>query len=283
MHLRAGGLAQEPRPGETPCDKLPACPPKAAARVSVPSKQANLQRRAAIEQSRRLARTHAELLEHLRRQIRFLVRSAEAYDQGDEAEAQRLAVVVRTLFHDTRASQSLFGQLRLTGLLEFVDTARTVHPGNIMATSGLVQVQFSTSPPSGRYVAGLGDLPPDRLGHRTAFNLWWNRGVTKPRNGVEYSRADMVLAVANREGGAHVDPLRDPIYQALVVENGLGWRHTADADHVGLIWSQVEDAVPGEQMKGDPLLAAVRQVAYEVSETVSGQLSAILPNWSEDP
>ena len=249
----------------------------------MPGKQAKLERRAAIERSRRIARTHAELVEHLRRQIRFLVRSAEAYDQGDEAEAQRLAVVVRTLLHDTPASRSLVGQLGLMGLLEFVDTARAVHPGNIMATSGLVQVQFSTNPPSGRCVAGLGDLPPDRLGRRTAFSIWWNRGVTKPRNGVEYSRADMVLAVANREGGAHVDPLRDPIYQALVVENGLGWRQSADRDHVELIWRQVEDVVSGEQMKGDPLLAAVRQVAYEVGETVSGQLSAILPNWREGP
>jgi len=249
----------------------------------VPSKQANRERKAAIERSRRIARTDAELVEHLRSQIRFLARSAEAYDQGDEAEAQRLAVVVRTLLHDTRVSPSLFGQLRLIGLLEFVDTARVVDPGNIMATSGLVQVQFSTNPPSGRYVAGLGNLPPDRLGQRSAFSVWWNRGITKPRNGMEYSRASMVLAVANREGGAHVDPLRDPIYQALVVENGLGWRHTADADHVGLIWSQVDDDVSGEPMKGDPLLAAVRQVAYEVIETVSGQLSAILPDWSEEP
>ncbi len=249
----------------------------------MPGKQANRERRAAIERSRRIARTDAELVEHLRRQMRFLVRSAEAYDQGDEAEAQRLAVVVRALVHDTRASKSLFGQLWLMGLLEFVDTARAVHPGNIITTSGLVHVQFSTNPPSGRYVAGLRDLPPDTLGHRAPFNLWWHRGITKPRNGIEYSRADMVLALANREGGAHVDPLRDPIYQALVVENGLGWRHTADGDSVGLIWSQVEDGEPGEQMKGDPLLAAVRQVAYEVSETVSGQLSAILPDWSEDP
>jgi hypothetical protein len=251
--------------------------------VSVPSKQANRERKAAIERSRRIARTHAELVEHLRRQIRFLVRSADAYDQGDEAEAQRLAVVVRTLIHDTRASRSLFVQLGLVGLFEFVDTARAVQPRNMMATSGLVQVGFSTNPPSGRYVAGLGNLPPDRLRHRTAFSVWWNRAVTKPRNGMEYSRADMVLAVANREGGAHVDPLRDPIYEALVVENGLGWRHTADADHVGLIWSQVEDAVPGEPMEGDPLLAAVRQIAWELNETVSGQLSAILPDWNEEP
>lgn len=243
----------------------------------MPSKQVNRERRAAIERSRRIARTQTELVEHLRRQIRFLMRSAAAFDDGDEAEAQRLAIALRMLLHDTRAGPSLFGQLRLLGLLEFIDTARAVEPENMMATSGLVQVQFSTSPPGGRYVAALGDLPPDTLGRRSAFGSWWNRGVTKPRNGVEYSRADMVLAVANREGGAHVDPLRDPIYQALVVEDGLGWRHTAVADHVGLIWSQVDDTVSGEPMEGDPLLAAVRQVAYEVTETVAGQLSAILP------
>jgi hypothetical protein len=249
----------------------------------VPSKQANRERKAAIERSRRIARTQAELVEHLRRQIRFLVRSANAYDQGDEAEGQRLAVVLRTLVHETRASKSLFGQLRLFGLLEFVDTARPIHPGNMMATSGLVQVQFSTNPPSGRYVACLGNLAHDKLGHPTAFNLWWNRGITKPRNGMEYSRADMVLAVANREGGAHVDPLRDPIYQALVVENGLGWRFTSDTDGTGISWNRVEDDLAGEPMEGDPLLAGVRQVAYELNETVASQLSVILPDWNGEP
>jgi hypothetical protein len=250
--------------------------------VSVPSKQTNRERKAAIERSRRIARSQSELVEHLRRQIRFLARSAAAFDDGDEAEAQRLAVVLRTLLHDTRASRSLFVQLGLVGLLGFVDTAEAIHPRNMAPTSGLVLVRFSTSPPSRRYVAGLGNLPPDRLGRRTVFSLWWTRGITKPWNRMEYSRADMVLAVANAEGGAHVDPLRDPIYQALVVENGLGWRHTADADGVGVVWSQVDD-VPEQPMEGDPLLAAVRQVAYELNETVSGQLSAILPDWSEDP
>ena len=80
-----------------------------------------------------------------------------------------------------------------------------------------------------------------------------------------------------------IDPLRDPIYQALIVDHGLGWRPTANGDGAGLIWSQIKDAVSGEQMTGDPMLAAVRQIAYEVSETVSGQLSAILPDWSEHP
>jgi hypothetical protein len=252
-------------------------------RAHLSGKQANRERRAAIERSRRIARTQGELVEHLRRQIRFLVRSADAYDQGDEAEAQRLAVVVRTLVHDTRVSRSLFVQLGLVGLLEFVDTARAIYPGDMMAPPGLVQVQFSTNPPRGRYIAGLGDLPPDRLGHRTPFSVWWSRRITRPRNGVEYSRADMVLAVANREGGAHVDPLRDPIHQALVVENGLGWRYTADVDGAGIRWDRVDDDLAGEPMEGDPLLAAVRQVAYELSETVSGQLSAILPDWNHEP
>ena len=40
-----------------------------------------------------------------------------AYDEGLEDEAQRIATVLRTLFHDGRNSESLLSQLKLKTLL----------------------------------------------------------------------------------------------------------------------------------------------------------------------
>jgi hypothetical protein len=43
--------------------------------------------------------TRDEPVSHLREQLEFLRRSAEAYDDGAEGEAKRLATVIRVLVH----------------------------------------------------------------------------------------------------------------------------------------------------------------------------------------
>jgi hypothetical protein len=55
--------------------------------------------------------TREDLVAHLREQYGFLAVSCELFDQGNEAEAKRIAVAIRTLVHDTPASHSLLEQL----------------------------------------------------------------------------------------------------------------------------------------------------------------------------
>jgi hypothetical protein len=45
----------------------------------------------------RYKKTRDDLIAHLRSQMRFLARSAEAFDSGFEEEAQRLATIIRVL------------------------------------------------------------------------------------------------------------------------------------------------------------------------------------------
>lgn len=55
--------------------------------------------------------TPEELQAHLAEQLGFLERSADAFDNGYEDEAKRMATAIRVLVHDTNQSISLLKQL----------------------------------------------------------------------------------------------------------------------------------------------------------------------------
>jgi hypothetical protein len=92
---------------------------------------------------------------------------------------------------------------------------------------------------------------PDRLQPTTApFNKWWEEVVIKDKTGTLFSRRDLVLAMANQEGGAHVDPHLDEQYARLTRFNSQGWRVRT----VGTV-----------RPPDNSLVAAnVRQIAHEV-------------------
>lgn len=193
-----------------------------------------------------------ELLELLTENRQFLERSAAAFDSGYEAEAKRLAVVLRVLLHDTRVSHSLLKQLGVKDRLEFLDTADPINPRNLLPTPGLVimQTTITIDGAEGQYVAPLGDRPtPSRY---ISFASWWQEPVMKVDG--TWSRKDLVLTLANTEGGAHVDPDLDGRYDSLARQNGIGFTAASAA---------------GENpFKGNVVAVAVRQITYEILETL---------------
>ena len=63
-----------------------------------------------------------DLWENLNLQARYLKESSSSFDGGFEGEAQRLAVTVRVLVHDTSASHSLLKLLEIKDNIQFHDT-----------------------------------------------------------------------------------------------------------------------------------------------------------------
>jgi hypothetical protein len=86
------------------------------------------------------------------------------------------------------------------------------------------------------------------------FQEWWLGPVDRLPDGRAVSRSEYVLGLAEREGGAHVDPDHDEIYHALGTGNIYGW-HTLDRDQP-----------PSE----DQPAACVRQITYELLATLTG-------------
>lgn len=216
--------------------------------------------------------TKTDLDRHLREQVRFLERSADAFDSGDESESKRLATHIRLLVHDTSNSHSLLGLLELKHTLRYEDTTiRKVElppgydqlpPGAVVLHSGIAVTQLSSGPNGVRFVAPLDELSPERVGPPVKFEEWWEPEIIRDTRGNPFSRKTLVLALANQDGGAHVDPQLGDAYAALTKENSLG-RWGSDAE--------------GAQRPLDNLaLASVRQVAHELEKTLKKQVPQIL-------
>lgn len=187
------------------------------------------------------ARSKPDLMNHLSRQF--------------EDEALHLALVLRVLLHDTDQSHSLLGQLGMKNAIPFVDTANPIDPSNLLPTEGLLMLRLD--PSGATYVAPLGDGPPERYERTKPFDLWWTGPVSKTSDGRFFTRFDYVVRmVANREGGAHLDPTPDPDFQDFVRGNPFGWT-----------WEGGEPSP--RRPAGNEVLASIRQVAYEVDQTLA--------------
>lgn len=81
------------------------------------------------------------------------------------------------------------------------------------------------------------------------FDDWWNEWVIVDHNKSAFSRKDLILNLANKDGGAHVDPKLDQDYANLTRNNSVGW-----TGYDGIKEFPVTDIE----------LYSVRQIAYEL-------------------
>ena len=109
-----------------------------------------------------------ELQALLEEQLQFIDASCRAYDAGFAGEVKRLAVSVRVLVHDTKASTSLLKLLDHKSI-DFVDTSVPYEEENLASHSSLVTVILGRS---GSYPAPLLDDGP--FFRRVNFEAWWN-------------------------------------------------------------------------------------------------------------
>jgi hypothetical protein len=192
-----------------------------------------------------------ELQQHLKDTIQALELSSRSFDGGFEGEANRLAAAIRVLVHDTGSSKSLLGQLGQKSI-KFYETSIPRNPRNIMTYSGLTAIELTSE--GAKYVAVLDMLPPESPPRWVSFDEWWNRVIFVDQKGSETSRKDLILAVANKDGGAHLDPVLHGKYADLSRRNSLAWQ-----------FSSPRGDIPLE----GPEKAAVRQITHEILKSLS--------------
>ncbi|MBI5869513.1 MAG: SEC-C domain-containing protein [Actinobacteria bacterium] len=165
-----------------------------------------------------------ELQDHLVEQIQLTEASASSYDDGVEAQAKQLAVRIRVLVHDTKSSKSLLGQLGLKDCLLFYDTDPGLIPGNTASHAGLVAQSIRIGPDGDeiKYVPILDDSEFSDE-YLLGFEKWWNKVVIKDKNEISFTRRELVLDIANTDGGAHVDGALRKEYDDLSRGNSTGW------------------------------------------------------------
>ncbi len=212
----------------------------------------------------KLKQTEDELLAHLKEQIGFLLRSANSYDNGFIGESKRLALTIRVLLHDTGSSPSLLTQLGKKNI-GFYDTCIDYNPRNLAPHMGLIMMKLSTGS-GAEYVAPLDNLSPPRMKGKVSIHDWWNKIVFKDTSGNLFTRGEIIKTLANKEGGAHVDPELDADYVNLSKFNSLGWKSVVR-----------KGDVIRETDIGNPVLPSMRQIAFEVIRTLKDEFPDIFP------
>jgi hypothetical protein len=206
-----------------------------------------------VAKARRVQRPKDELKRELAEQLQLLRHACQSFDNGLEAIGKHIALSLRVLLHHHGQSRSLLDQLGLRSG-RFLDSAGPLIPGNLFTECNLVLMHIDMSNVRSSYrpliAAGGGPSPVQPI----PFVNWWNDPVLKDNRGRTFCRRELVLHVADTDGGAHVDSELEEAYMAISRANSLGWVFS-DGD--------VESA-----LEGRPELACMRQIAHELLSTI---------------
>lgn len=182
-------------------------------------------------------------------------RSCEVYDEGYADEAIQIAVRIRVILHPGgKKSRSLLRHLH-SGRIPLLTTSEGVPErddlgNNLLMYDGMTSFRSSSD---GRSISSFAGPGEDNALYRTYIKAdrWWQQGVLFAE-GTRYSRRDIVLGVAEQEGGAHVAAEPTTEYKKLMTP--------------GLTWDFVEvvDGVETITPAADVRFKYVRQMAYEL-------------------
>ena len=198
--------------------------------------------------SQKQSQTEPALRQHLDDQLGFLEQSSASFDRGYEGEAKRLAVSIRVLLHNKGQSKSLLGQLGLKDTL-YWDTSTGFEKGTDLFDITIVVKHFDGV--NAKYCPVFDKTPVPMV--QTDFEKWWNTPVIRDAKNQTFTRKDLVLYIADQDGGAHVDPALDTKYAVLSRKNSLGWSYFEGATKKPLSM---------------PERASIRQIAHELLKTL---------------
>lgn len=147
----------------------------------------------------------SRILKQIPRQLNFLNNSCESFDEGQREEAVRIAVILRTLFHDTKQSKSL---LAILGVKNETEILSTCSPTPVVEKHELFAWDPLTSFDEEKRLTPILSTR-EKKWFLLAEDWWQNNTVVILVPGICVSRRSIVLAAANKDGGTHVDKYTD--------------------------------------------------------------------------
>ncbi|TXD50455.1 SEC-C metal-binding domain-containing protein [Polaribacter sp. IC063] len=197
---------------------------------------------------RKIKLKHEDLEEHLKEQIDFLNTSCILYDDGKYSEAKRIATIIRVLFHDTRNSKSLLGQLGLKSD-SFYSSSLPLNKKSLSTYSGLTMIGMKGK--DTLYYPKLDEM--SFCVNWLPFESWWEEVIIRDNIGNAISRSSLIKNSTNQDGGAHVDEALDEIYYNLAKNNSL---------ETEIFDGKSSTPIP------NPEKATIRQIGHEVLKTL---------------
>jgi len=178
--------------------------------------------------------------------------SCHSYDRGFIDEAIRIAIIIRVLLYDTPKSTSMMTHLNMKNMLIY-DTAGEYDPHNLVSHHGLIGLRFGSN--KGDYVPKLGEVSNKP---KVSLDDWWNKIVLVDKCKNKFTRGELVLTVANKDGGAHVDAKLDKAYVDLTKNDSLGW------------YFEYSDGTK-KSLETKPHLPSIRQMAHEMISSLEDE------------
>lgn len=160
--------------------------------------------------------------EKLAEQHGFLKRSVAAFNDGHSSEAVRIATTLRVLVHETAKSTPLL-KLLSTGYLDvaILDRRPLANLDKTILYIG-VGVRMDLSKGTIHPTVDLKD--PNNPMIRVPLAEWWNRVKLIFLDGsqkIVFTRKDLILTLADKEGGTHVDATLPAKFEKYVLESPL--------------------------------------------------------------
>ena len=152
----------------------------------------------------------------LQKQLNFILTSCRAYDQGIREEAIRIAVAARVLFHQTPNSHALIRHHTGFNALKLRSTCADLSVPNAHFL-GFIGMEPSTE----QFHPYLDNVQRDA---QVSIDAWWSQEpiLKLMQNQETITRKQLILAAANKDGGAHVETSKPGEYERL--ESGLGFQ-----------------------------------------------------------
>jgi hypothetical protein len=183
------------------------------------------------------------------KQLNFVISSCRLYDEGRYEEALRIAVAARVLFHNTHTSKAIIGGHYPAVGMKLVSTTM-FKPGTVTDSNFLGFIELH--PSIGGFQPCLDD---GKRKEQIPWQQWWSvepiLALIETKEPI--TRRQLVLACANKDGGAHVDEIKPREYERL--EEGLGIE----------VIVRFRGRTEPEQVKlRNANVAALRQIGHEI-------------------
>ena len=173
------------------------------------------------------------------------------FDSGRRADIGSMALQLRLLFIDSSArtgGRSVMNLLGVTNAQRILSTVPQVISDKTISSMGFLGLR--TSADGSEWFATLADTPG--AGNLLTTERWLSENIFKTGS-ITFTRLKLIRVIADKEGGAHLDPEIDPEYYEIARVNGSGWNFLgADGKEVPL---------------GNPFPAMMRQLCFEVLMT----------------
>lgn len=201
--------------------------------------------------------------------VNWLIYDAQLYDKGDFTAIKRSSVTLRSLFHDTKQSHSLLGQIETKekkNNLQFTISNPPLQPTQSIYYSSIFIAIFQINGlNNGRYYnTYLFDPNRFNANRSVDFSKWWNETIFKVTS-TSLTRKKLILTVANQDGAAHYDPDISKSYSA-VVDGSTGFNVIVNTSDLSLLG--IKNIKDEKIIFKDAHLALLRQIVHEAIEAL---------------